>query len=475
MLSEYQITKIIGEGSSCVVYQARKIKTDEELALKVFSSEKNLFDQELKILLIIENEKNSKSNLNCENLIKFFGFNKEYKIIEEELCDYNLINFANQYDLNLRGIKKISRMLLLALDTLHKIGIIHRDIKLGNILIKNDVIKLCDFGLSCLKTQNDFSYCGTKDYLAPEINSNYDEKIDIYACGIVISRLVKQLPSVIGPEDFLFQLLNPDPTLRYSAEQALRHPFFNEILPEIPDYKILQNFIKETKYGFIKKQGNILEFNYRIGNIKIVDQILYLKRHDTEFYQAKIYEAPETDLKYLIYLCKYVYNILEKWNKVFLQEGGYEYRVSGNNNIIMRNQDVEVTKKNNKIEIVKNRNKVPEYILRQMLEQFNGRTFHEIHSQKNDLTTMSFTDSIIANSNNQRYLFTKEYGWCIKNRLHLKFLLSNGIQFEVDLGRRLIKEDSGQIEINKKIDKQHYERLKIIRRFLKEIKIITSK
>lgn len=74
---------------------------------------------------------------------------------------------------------------------------IHRDIKPENILVKSSAdflqVKLCDFGWSTHSiNQNRTTFCGTPDYLAPELvcNKPYDDKIDNWAVGILTYELL---------------------------------------------------------------------------------------------------------------------------------------------------------------------------------------------------------------------------------------------------------------------------------------------
>ncbi len=82
---------------------------------------------------------------------------------------------------------------------IHGKGIVHRDIKLANILLKKEfnslVIKLADFGFAKEINEQEFmlkTYCGTPITMAPEILQNefYDKKCDIWSLGIIMFQLV---------------------------------------------------------------------------------------------------------------------------------------------------------------------------------------------------------------------------------------------------------------------------------------------
>lgn len=86
---------------------------------------------------------------------------------------------------------------ILALDYLHKSGVVYRDLKPENILIDSDGhVKLTDFGLSKEGLDQNGgmteSFCGTSEYLAPEIISEkqYSYSVDWYALGLVIFEMV---------------------------------------------------------------------------------------------------------------------------------------------------------------------------------------------------------------------------------------------------------------------------------------------
>ena len=119
---------------------------------------------------------------------------------EEDLTLYRKLNSEQQF-------KKIIRKLLYSIKFLHDIGIVHRDLKLENIMLQtkdenqNQIgdIRIIDLGLSIEFDPEDTSankftsVVGTPHYLAPEvIKQEYDEKCDIWALGIVAYLLFSQ-------------------------------------------------------------------------------------------------------------------------------------------------------------------------------------------------------------------------------------------------------------------------------------------
>lgn len=91
-----------------------------------------------------------------------------------------------------------------AINEIHSLRIIHRDIKPQNIVIHDNVIKLCDFGWSVYQDNKlRTTFCGTPLYVCPQIlkGKEYDEKIDIWSLGIMMyEMLVGENPFKITKE-----------------------------------------------------------------------------------------------------------------------------------------------------------------------------------------------------------------------------------------------------------------------------------
>lgn len=83
----------------------------------------------------------------------------------------------------------------------------HRDLKPENILLDHKLRpKLCDFGWSVptIKKENRNTFCGTYEYMAPEIyeTENYNEKVDIWSLGIMIYELLHGKSPFVGKTAF---------------------------------------------------------------------------------------------------------------------------------------------------------------------------------------------------------------------------------------------------------------------------------
>lgn len=193
-----------------------------------------------------------------------FAFQNEKKIY----LGLEYVSGGELFSLIERGVgvpwKKVSfyvAEVALALDYLHSIGIVYRDLKLENVLLCEDGhIKLTDFGLSkCLGDEADdpttSTFCGTSEYLAPEVvkNMQYGFEIDWWALGVFTYEFIftvtpfyskntktvyqniltgqPKFPHGTNPVviDFIKKMLTKDPAQRPTLNDIKSHPFFQGI------------------------------------------------------------------------------------------------------------------------------------------------------------------------------------------------------------------------------------------------------
>ena len=158
-----------------------------------------------------------KGNRNIINLSNFFLFNDGIIEILEyaEKGDLTKYIIPNDNFINEKITFKIFYKIYTGLYTLHKANIVHRDLKLENILVSIDGdIKICDFGLSRILTKQELnmfmnvttrkeivlksSFVGSGNYLPPEIIKSMDGpifSIDVWCLGIILYNLLfKKMP-----------------------------------------------------------------------------------------------------------------------------------------------------------------------------------------------------------------------------------------------------------------------------------------
>mmetsp|Transcript_3651 Transcript_3651/g.6895 ORF Transcript_3651/g.6895 Transcript_3651/m.6895 type:complete len:764 (+) Transcript_3651:318-2609(+) len=174
----------------------------DEVCLKVIKNTKDFFDQSLDEIKILELLRQT-GQCNENNILemKAFFYHKEHLIIVTELLRQNLFEFGKyitehnepQYFTRSR-LCYIARQCLVALSFVHKLGLVHSDIKPENILLASYSrarVKVIDFGSSCYLTDRQSSYIQSRSYRAPEVvlGLPYDGKIDLWSLGCVIAEM----------------------------------------------------------------------------------------------------------------------------------------------------------------------------------------------------------------------------------------------------------------------------------------------
>ncbi|EGR29001.1 protein kinase domain protein [Ichthyophthirius multifiliis] len=270
---EFEIIQKIGKGKYAKVYKVKKIDNGKFYAVKYLHKKKleqiedafeSIFN-ELKILRMLNHP-------NCIKIIATYEDEYGYYILTE-LYDSNktlqgeLQKFENpQFGYNV--VRHIMKQLLKGIEYVHSLGIMHRDLKPQNIMFQNEDntslndLKIIDFGLAQFTKDTHFIYVhvGTPGYVAPEIlanqseNHRYSEQCDLFSIGVILHILLtgksvfpgKKFSQVLelnkqcqikfegklyeqinkDSMDLLYKLLEPNPLLRLSATQALKHQFF---------------------------------------------------------------------------------------------------------------------------------------------------------------------------------------------------------------------------------------------------------
>lgn len=204
--NEYIVEERIGGGGFSAVFKIKSKQTGECYALKTFSSD---FESEEELRTFI-NEISKAMQVKSKNVVEYRFFNDGEKF--SELPPYIIMEFCNEGTLEnyIKGIlesgnnitnEEIKNIFLQLINGMSAINekVIHRDIKLQNILLSNGIVKISDFGISKSIVDSTrtitFKGYGTKEYIAPEgwkMDTN-TIKMDIYSMGIVFYQIVTLL------------------------------------------------------------------------------------------------------------------------------------------------------------------------------------------------------------------------------------------------------------------------------------------
>ena len=259
-VDEFNVIGELGRGGYSVVYLVKHIKTGKKYALKCamkFKKGRDRSDRTLQEILVL-------SELKHPSVIRLVGW------FENEENIYLVLSYVPGRDLSKFFRDKpptrdlaasIILQIVEGIKYCHSRGVIHRDMKLENILIKDDMtIKLTDFGLCAIKTHRDEYFndeVGTVRYTAPELLSGegYDESVDVWGIGVI-----------------LFTLL----TGQYPFDGSRKSNIFKRIVKKHIDY---------SQYDLSDEEINLLKRllcknpRYRI-NINDIERHAWFKTHE---------------------------------------------------------------------------------------------------------------------------------------------------------------------------------------------------
>ena len=318
----YKIISKLGKGSFGSVFKVQNIKTNEIRALKVikktsiiYQDDDHKFLKEIEILIKLEHP----------NIIKIYEYYTDdinFYLITDYISNGELYNYVYKAkSFNERQTQYIMKQVLCAVNYLHLNNIAHRDIKLENILVEQEItsndeqllnVKLIDFGTSnYVKTENTNYFTvkvGSPFYMAPEVlNKKYNNKCDIWSCGVIMFMLLRGHPPFKGEnqeelfksiqndiinynemtelselaKELMSKMLERNVDLRYSADECLKHKWmkiYNEksevmktevvtsALNNISNYHATEKLQQATMAYIV----HFISFNKEIEDLKTV-------------------------------------------------------------------------------------------------------------------------------------------------------------------------------------------------------------
>jgi cyclin-dependent kinase len=295
--SKYIRTSKLGEGTYGVVYRAKDQKGQEIYALKKIrlnAEEEGIPSTAIREISLLKELNHINIVKLYEVLHTPKKLTLVFEYVEQDLK--KIIDSAGGKGLDIKLTKSFLYQLLRGVDFIHKNKVLHRDLKPQNLLInKNNILKIADFGLARgygIPVKNYTHEVVTLWYRPPDVllgNKTYGTTVDMWSIGTIFAEMatgkplftgnsendqLKKIFEIMGtptdnyasslrelpewgvgdnnfeknepksfkklfPEldtegiDLLEKLLRLEPDKRISAEEALKHPFFDDILPTV--------------------------------------------------------------------------------------------------------------------------------------------------------------------------------------------------------------------------------------------------
>ena len=344
---DYKKKNFLGEGAFASVYLVENRITESIRAMKIINKSAECTEQEEQEII---NEINILRAMDHPNILKIFEFysNKDSYSIITEYCSggelFNEIKENGPFDEKYSAF--VMYQIFSAINYCHSMKIMHRDLKPENILIMDrnrngfPRIKICDFGTSLMVEKGGIQkkIVGSSYYIAPEVlKNNYNEKCDIWSCGVILYILLSGKPPFNGDDDnevmanvttgqydlhcapfnrisnsakdLIKKLLIMDKDKRINAQEALNHIWFkekkakelyNQIKDENIIKKLLNNLKKYKRESVIQETAlaylvhNFPQMNDVINACKLFSQIDV--NGDGKVTQKELYKGLKTKI-----------------------------------------------------------------------------------------------------------------------------------------------------------------------------------
>ena len=474
--NDFKYIETLDHGAFGTVVHVIEISTNKDMAIKVINKTREYNS----LIEKVKEEISILKQLNHENIVKFYGFFETINqlLIKMEYVRYGTLSkwIKNHKKISENEASLILSQILSAVVYLHGKQICHRDIKPENIMLskENDLngIKIIDFGLSAqnFDTLINNDYCGTYIYMAPEQIEKklYFISVDIWSIGILMFMLlnngkhpfyikgdtktdfIKKVENCkinfynkVSPmaKHLIFKLLEPNPSWRYNASQAIKHPWitrnkndevpltFNEILHKNNMKKIGRDLFGAIIFiNFITKKKN-----YIINNKYIQQCFLYDKKAQRKINKKKekcldilsTTEKDESDLELndekSLFIKK---NLSEKINKInnnLINSVQNSFVISANHAITRITKKKKISfvnstknmKKFNKINKINNTDRKLPFNFKKMDYQLNlfstRKRADSLNKKNNNISNNTYRTPLIKISSKQKSDNTKEF------------------------------------------------------------------
>ena len=285
LIDHYRIGSLIGKGGMGEVYLAQDIQLGRQVALKLLSGDLTVQTERVRRF---QQEARAASALNHPNILTIYQIGQTetaYFIATEFVEGETLRERLTRAPMELQGAVDVATQVASALGAAHAAGIVHRDVKPENVMIRRDgIVKVLDFGIAKLIEQelqtdsealtkmkmstNPGVMIGTVAYMSPEQARGYavDARSDIWSLGVVLYEMLVQRRPFEGPtmSHIIVSLLEHEPAplatdvpvdVQRIVSRALRkvqndrYPTINDMLTELQTAKENLHFAARVRAG----------------------------------------------------------------------------------------------------------------------------------------------------------------------------------------------------------------------------------
>ncbi|XP_063685494.1 phosphorylase b kinase gamma catalytic chain, skeletal muscle/heart isoform-like [Bolinopsis microptera] len=341
--AQYEVKEELGRGLTSIVCKCVDRFTDEKYAVKIIDLNQSCdLDVEDSIVSEVSALSRLPQHPNVTALIKVYSTNANVYIVLELAPNGELFDYVNQFAvLSEKVAANLFRQLLLGLHHLHFHDIVHRDIKMENVLMNEKLgIKLTDFGFAKRLEPGEALHdlCGTLSYISPEmirseLGSNlagYGKEVDMWACGVLLYTLLMGQPPFHHPiklslmrqiqecrydrksdtwlrlsdsvRGLIGGLLQVDVKKRITAEQALQHPWIkHDDFRDVKRHTTGKRKFRQVVYlalfvVTIRSRARATLISSNDGN-----QLQLIREHNATPYHIKEVRAVMDDIAFTIY------------------------------------------------------------------------------------------------------------------------------------------------------------------------------
>jgi serine/threonine protein kinase len=275
---QLEILECLGRGGMGVVYKARQISLNRNVALKLLAPERS---DDPQFARRFAKEAQALAALNHPNIVSVYDFGEAggfFFLLMEFVDGMNLRQLLKSKKLSPREALSIVPPVCEALQCAHDNGIVHRDIKPENLLIdRAGVVKIADFGIAKIVAQpseNDSAITsaslgvGTPDYAAPEQieeSADTDHRADIYSLGIVLYEMLtgerpaynfippsRRVSVDVRIDEIVVRALEKNPELRFATAREFRTEVESAMSPQAVPAAAVPVIVKRESSGCLR-------------------------------------------------------------------------------------------------------------------------------------------------------------------------------------------------------------------------------